>query len=81
MCIIDRIDSLVALNIAIKTVFAPEHGFRGSADAGEHIKDNMDTKTGIPIVSLYGDNKKPKSEQLKNLDVVIFDIQDVGARF
>ena len=75
------IDSLVALNIAIKTVFAPEHGFRGTADAGEHIKDNMDTKTGIPIVSLYGDNKKPKSEQLKNLDVVIFDIQDVGARF
>ena len=75
------IDSLKALNIAIKTVFAPEHGFRGTADAGEHIKDNMDTKTGIPIVSLYGDNKKPKSEQLKNLDVVIFDIQDVGARF
>ncbi|MEN3322615.1 DUF1343 domain-containing protein [Mariniflexile soesokkakense] len=75
------VDSLIALNIDIKTVFAPEHGFRGTADAGEHIKDGIDTKTGIPIVSLYGDNKKPKSEQLKNMDIIIFDIQDVGARF
>ncbi|MDO7174074.1 DUF1343 domain-containing protein [Mariniflexile sp. AS56] len=75
------VDSLIALNIDIKTVFAPEHGFRGTADAGEHIKDGIDTKTGVPIVSLYGDNKKPKPEQLKNIDIVIFDIQDVGARF
>ncbi|MCB0450168.1 MAG: DUF1343 domain-containing protein [Confluentibacter sp.] len=75
------VDSLLALKIAIKTVFSPEHGFRGTADAGEHIKDGIDTKTGIPIISLYGDNKKPKPEQLKNLELVIFDIQDVGARF
>ncbi|CAH8292538.1 uncharacterized protein YbbC (DUF1343 family) [Mariniflexile fucanivorans] len=75
------VDSLIALNVNVKTVFAPEHGFRGTADAGEHIKDGIDTKTGVPIVSLYGDNKKPKPEQLKNIDVMIFDIQDVGARF
>lgn len=75
------VDSLVALNIDLKAVFAPEHGFRGTADAGEHIKDGVDTKTGVPIISLYGDNKKPKPEQLKNIDIMIFDIQDVGARF
>ncbi|MBP0903642.1 exo-beta-N-acetylmuramidase NamZ domain-containing protein [Mariniflexile gromovii] len=75
------VDSLIALSINIKSVFAPEHGFRGTADAGEHIKDGIDTKTGVPIVSLYGDNKKPKPEQLKNIDIMIFDIQDVGARF
>ncbi|WP_372756701.1 exo-beta-N-acetylmuramidase NamZ domain-containing protein [Mariniflexile sp.] len=75
------VDSLIALKLSVKTVFAPEHGFRGTADAGEHIKDGIDTKTGVPIVSLYGDNKKPKPEQLKNIDIMIFDIQDVGARF
>lgn len=75
------VDSLMALKITIKTVFAPEHGFRGTADAGELIKDGVDTKTGVSIISLYGDNKKPKPEQLKNLDIVVFDIQDVGARF
>ncbi|AXP81741.1 hypothetical protein CJ739_2669 [Mariniflexile rhizosphaerae] len=75
------VDSLLSRNINIKTVFAPEHGFRGTADAGEHIKDGVDTKTGVPIVSLYGDNKKPKPEQLKHIDVMVFDIQDVGARF
>lgn len=68
-------------NIKVKTVFAPEHGFRGKADAGEHIKDGKDSKTGIPIISLYGKNKKPTQEQLKGLDAVVFDIQDVGARF
>ncbi|WP_435137783.1 exo-beta-N-acetylmuramidase NamZ family protein [Formosa sp. A9] len=75
------VDSLASLSVNIKTVFAPEHGFRGQADAGEHIKDGIDSKTGIPIVSLYGNNKKPKPEQLKELDIVVFDIQDVGARF
>ena len=75
------VDSLRALKINVQKVFAPEHGFRGTADAGEHIKDGIDTKTGVPIVSLYGDNRKPKPEQLNNLDIVIFDIQDVGARF
>lgn len=67
--------------ITVKKVFAPEHGFRGKADAGETIVDGIDTKTGIPIVSLYGKNKKPSQQQLKGIDIVVFDIQDVGARF
>ena len=75
------VDSLLSLNVNVKKVFSPEHGFRGTADAGEEVKDGLDTKTGLPLVSLYGDNKKPKTEQLKDLDVVIFDIQDVGVRF
>jgi len=75
------VDSLLALNVKIKKVFAPEHGFRGSADAGEHVKDGIDSKTGLPIISLYGDNRKPKPSQLANVDIVIFDIQDVGVRF
>ena len=75
------VDSLLSLNVNIKKVFSPEHGFRGTADAGEEVKDGLDTKTGLPLISLYGDNKKPKPEQLKDLDVVVFDIQDVGVRF
>ena len=75
------VDSLLSLNVKIKKVFSPEHGFRGTADAGEEVKDGLDTKTGLPLISLYGDNKKPKPEQLKDLDVVVFDIQDVGVRF
>ena len=75
------VDFLVKNNIKIKSIFAPEHGFRGDADAGEHVKNGVDTKTGIPIVSLYGSNKKPKPEQLKGIDIVLFDIQDVGVRF
>lgn len=75
------VDSLLSLKINIKKVFAPEHGFRGKADAGEIVKDGIDTKTGLPIISLYGKNKKPSKEQLNGIDVVIFDIQDVGARF
>lgn len=75
------VDFLVANNIKIKHIFAPEHGFRGTADAGEHVKNGIDTKTGLPIISLYGDNKKPKPEQLQGVDVVLFDIQDVGVRF
>ncbi len=65
----------------IKKVFAPEHGFRGKADAGELIKNGIDRKTNLPIISLYGKNKKPSKEQLKDIDVVVFDIQDVGVRF
>lgn len=65
----------------LKKVFAPEHGFRGKADAGEHIKNGIDNKTGLPIISLYGKNKKPNKKQLEGIDVVIFDIQDVGVRF
>lgn len=74
-------DSLISLGVKIKTIFAPEHGFRGTADAGEHIANGIDKKTGLPIVSLYGANKKPSPAQLEGIDVVIFDIQDVGARF
>lgn len=75
------VDFLISKDIEITKVFAPEHGFRGTADAGEHVKDGIDSKTGIPLISLYGNNKKPTQEQLKNVDIVIFDIQDVGARF
>ncbi|MEO9511911.1 MAG: DUF1343 domain-containing protein [Flavobacteriaceae bacterium] len=75
------IDSLLTLKIDIKKVFAPEHGFRGKADAGELVNDRIDTKTGLPIISLHGKNKKPSKEQLKDLDLVVFDIQDVGVRF
>lgn len=75
------VDFLVQNNIKIKHIFAPEHGFRGTADAGEHVKNGIDTKTGLPIISLYGDNKKPKPEQLQGVDLLLFDIQDVGVRF
>lgn len=75
------VDSLQSLGLNIKKVFAPEHGFRGKADAGELVKDGVDTKTNLPIISLYGKNKKPSNEQLKGIDLVVFDIQDVGARF
>ncbi|MDP4184701.1 MAG: DUF1343 domain-containing protein [Bacteroidota bacterium] len=67
--------------IEIVRVFAPEHGFRGAKEAGEKIGNDIDPKTGIPIVSLYGKNEKPTPEQIKDLDVVVFDIQDVGCRF
>ena len=75
------VDSLLSLGINVQKVFAPEHGFRGDVDAGEHVKDGKDTKTGLPLISLYGKNKKPSTEQLKGLDIVVFDIQDVGVRF
>ena len=75
------VDSLVALKVNVVKVFAPEHGFRGTADAGESIKDGKDVITGLPIISLYGDNKKPKPEQLKDIELMIFDLQDVGTRF
>lgn len=75
------VDFLLEKKIAVQTIFAPEHGFRGTADAGEHVVDGKDSKTGLPIISLYGDNKKPKAAQLAEIDVMIFDLQDVGARF
>ena len=75
------VDTLLSRGVTINTIFAPEHGFRGEADAGAHIKDAKDSKTGLPIISLYGKNKKPLPEQIKNLDVLLFDIQDVGTRF
>lgn len=75
------VDSLLSIGINVKKVFAPEHGFRGKADAGEAIADGKDLQTGLPIISLYGNNKKPSKEQLKGIDIVVFDIQDVGVRF
>ncbi|HEX2618348.1 MAG TPA: DUF1343 domain-containing protein [Flavobacteriales bacterium] len=75
------VDSLLALRVNVVRVFAPEHGFRGTADAGEHVRDEKDKRTGVPVVSLYGSNKKPKPEQLQDVDVLVFDIQDVGVRF
>ncbi len=75
------VDFLLGKKINLLKIFAPEHGFRGTADAGEHVVDGKDTKTGLPIISLYGNNKKPKSEQLAGLEVLVFDLQDVGARF
>ena len=75
------VDFLLEQEINLQKIYAPEHGFRGTADAGEVIKDGKDTKTGLPIISLYGDNKKPKPAQLAGIDVMVFDLQDVGARF
>lgn len=75
------VDSLLNLGVDVKKVFAPEHGFRGEADAGEKVADGKDKKTGLPLISLYGKNKKPTKEQLEGIDILIFDIQDVGVRF
>ncbi len=75
------VDSLLACGVSIVKVFAPEHGFRGESDAGALINDEIDVKTGLPIHSLYGKNKKPSAEALNNIDLIVFDIQDVGARF
>ncbi len=75
------VDFLLEQHINLQKIYAPEHGFRGTADAGELIVDGKDTKTNLPIISLYGNNKKPKPEQLEGIDVLVFDLQDVGARF
>lgn len=75
------VDSLLSLGIHITKVFSPEHGFRGDVDAGETVADGFDVKTGLPLVSLYGKNKKPSAEQLQGIELVVFDIQDVGVRF
>ena len=75
------LDTLLSLKVNVRKIFAPEHGFRGKADAGETIRNGKDVKSGLPILSLYGNNKKPTPTQLADIDVVIFDIQDVGARF
>lgn len=75
------VDFLLFKKIKVEKIFAPEHGFRGDASAGEEIKDGVDSKTGISVISLYGKTKKPTSTMLKDLDILIFDIQDVGCRF
>jgi uncharacterized protein YbbC (DUF1343 family) len=75
------VDSLLKLDVKIKKVFCPEHGFRGLVDAGETVTTEKDAATGLTIITLYGKNKKPQPADLKNVDVVVFDIQDVGVRF
>jgi len=75
------VDSLLSLGIDIQKIFSPEHGFRGKADAGEHVKNYFDQKTGLPVISLYGSSKKPNLKDLKGIDIVVFDLQDVGVRF
>ncbi|TVZ51030.1 exo-beta-N-acetylmuramidase NamZ domain-containing protein [Dokdonia sp. Hel_I_53] len=78
---IHLVDSLLTSGINVSKVFSPEHGFRGDVDAGEDVKDGKDPKTGLNIISIYGNNKKPSQEQLEGLDILLFDIQDVGVRF
>jgi uncharacterized protein YbbC (DUF1343 family) len=75
------VDTLLALNLNVVKVFSPEHGFRGDIDAGEKIDHSVDEKTCLPLYSLYGNNKKPSASQLEDVDIVIYDIQDVGVRF
>ena len=75
------VDTLLALDVNVTKIFCPEHGFRGEAEAGANIQSSTDAATGLPIISLYGKNKKPTAEQVKDLDVILFDIQDVGCRF
>ena len=75
------LDTLLHHKVRVKKVFVPEHGFRGTAAAGEKVDNEKDKKTGLPIISLYGNNKKPTAAQLKNIDVLIYDLQDVGVRF
>ena len=75
------VDSLVSLQMNVVKLYTPEHGFRGKADAGETVNDEVDSKTGIRIISLYGDKKKPSAADLEGIDIMIFDIQDVGVRF
>jgi len=75
------VDTLKSIGVNLVKIFGPEHGFRGNAADGEHVSDSVDRKTKIPVVSLYGKNRKPTAQQFSNVDVVIFDIQDVGTRF
>ena len=75
------VDTLLSLGVRVKKIFSPEHGFRGNSDAGEDVKSHKDKKTGLLVISLYGKNNKPMPSDLKDVDLVIYDIQDVGVRF
>ncbi len=75
------LDTLISSGVQVVKIFVPEHGFRGTADAGAHIKNDIDAQTGLPVISLYGKNKKPSAEQMKDIDVLVYDLQDVGVRF
>ncbi|MEX0684422.1 MAG: DUF1343 domain-containing protein [Balneolales bacterium] len=78
---IHMLDTLLSLQVNIQALYAPEHGFRGDRGAGEHIEDGFDTESGLPVFSLYGQNRKPSPEMLEPVDLILFDMQDVGARF
>ncbi|GAA4467989.1 DUF1343 domain-containing protein [Nemorincola caseinilytica] len=78
---VSLLDIMRAQGVNVVRIFVPEHGFRGSADAGAHIANDVDSATGIPVISLYGANKKPKPEYLKDIDALVYDLQDVGVRF
>lgn len=75
------LDTLIASKVRVKKIFVPEHGFRGTVDAGKYVRNGRDVKTGVPIVSLYGRQKRPTPKMLQDVDVIVFDLQDVGARF
>ncbi len=75
------VDVLQKSGVTIKVIFGPEHGFRGTADAGEKVESTIDPATGVPVVSLYGKKRIPSKEDLKDVEMMIFDIQDVGVRF
>ena len=75
------VDTLLSSGVDVRKIYTPEHGFRGTADAGAKVNSSKDEKTGLPIVSLYGKNKKPTAEMLQGIDVILFDLQDVGVRF
>ena len=75
------VDSLQTLGVNVVKVFGPEHGFRGNASAGVHVEDEIDAKTGIPVISLYGKKNKPSKADLADVDVLVYDLQDVGVRF
>jgi uncharacterized protein YbbC (DUF1343 family) len=75
------VDTLVKQGVKVVKIFAPEHGFRGEADAGEKVDNSIDKRTGVPVISLYGKHKKPTADDLRDVDILIFDIQDVGVRF
>ena len=75
------LDTLLELDVDVKRVFTPEHGFRGDADAGDKIDDQIDQRSGLPLISLYGDKRRPRREDVADLDIIVFDIQDVGVRF
>ncbi len=75
------VDTLLSLKVKVKKIFGPEHGFRGTTEAGEKVNSNIDKRTGLPVISLYGANKKPNAKDLTGIDVVVYDIQDIGVRF
>ncbi len=79
--VLSTVDFLLQNKIDVIRIFSPEHGFRGTADAGEHVVDGKDARTGLSVISLYGDNKKPKTIQLEGIEILVFDLQDVGVRF